>query len=195
MTCTRLFFRQSKSVNDLAFIRVKDGTFTVVDADMFDELNAFKWTKDIDGHVYRYQRVASRNYKKVHMHRVVNKSPDTHMTDHRNLITWDNRRLNLRVADKSQNSANRKKSKRSGLSSVFKGVSFHKSTGLWRARVHLNGFETCAYFKTEGEAALVYNALAAQHFGEYARGNPAETVGVHVDPAPEWLPERALERN
>jgi hypothetical protein len=57
--------------------------------------------------------------------------------DHRNGITNDNRRLNLRVCTQAENSWNRRT--HSNNTSGVKGVSFYKANQKWKARVMAHG--------------------------------------------------------
>lgn len=57
--------------------------------------------------------------------------------DHRNGVTDDNRRENLRVCTQAENSWNRKT--HSNNTSGVKGVSFNKASKKWRARVMVHG--------------------------------------------------------
>ncbi|EFV7169986.1 hypothetical protein GM387_01295 [Shigella flexneri] len=57
--------------------------------------------------------------------------------DHRNGITDDNRRMNLRVCTQAENCWNRKI--HSNNTSGVKGVSFNKASQKWRARIMVHG--------------------------------------------------------
>jgi hypothetical protein len=90
--------------------------------------------------------------------------------DHANHDTLDNRRKNLRKATSQQNGSNQKL--QTGTSSVYKGVSWHKTTNTWRVqigiakkRIHLG----C--YRSEIEAAKTYDKAAREYFGEYALTN------------------------
>lgn len=105
------------------------------------------------------------------MHRVVNNTPEGLFTDHANGVKTDNRKSNLRTCDKRQNSANRPKQKQASVLSKFKGVDFHSKTGYWRARINDGEFRKTTYHKTEQQAALDYNRMAVERFGEFAQLN------------------------
>lgn len=88
--------------------------------------------------------------------------------DHINGIVDDNRLANLREATHAQNSRNRK----TNADNVArrKGISFHKATGKWRARIRFS--DEVIYlglFNTPEEAHSAYCAAAERLHGEYAR--------------------------
>lgn len=69
------------------------------------------------------------------------------MIDHINRIKTDNRKINLRKADRQLNSLNRDS----------KGASFDKSSGKWMSQIMINGKNiSLGRFKTESEAMTVY---------------------------------------
>lgn len=90
--------------------------------------------------------------------------------DHRNLDKLDNRWINLREATHSQNAHNARK--RSDNTSGFKGVSYDKSRGRWRATIEKDGGgqRFVGRFHTAQEAHAAYLRAAIEQFGEFARG-------------------------
>jgi hypothetical protein len=95
------------------------------------------------------------------------------VVDHKNGDSSHHAPVNLRVATRSQNNANRRP--RSG----YKGVSLHAVTGLWRARINVNGKEKTTYHPTAEAAARAYDELATQAHGEFAFLNFPEVNHVH----------------
>ena len=90
--------------------------------------------------------------------------------DHINGIKHNNRIENLRECTQSQNQFNRKGL--SGTSSQYKGVSLCKKTRKWRAKAWRHGKEkSLGYFKTELEAAKVYDDFTKEFHGDYHRPN------------------------
>lgn len=114
------------------------------------------------------------NGKGVPLHRYLMGMPDKKFDiDHINGIKEDNRKCNLRVATRSQNIANSKKSRGT---SKYKGVSFCKQTGKWRSSIEyrLNGKRKSIHigrYSDEAEAALKYNEMAIKIFKTFARLN------------------------
>jgi hypothetical protein len=96
--------------------------------------------------------------------------PIGYLVDHINRDKLDNRRINLRLATRSQNEANKAK-RVSKSSSRYKGVTFTKSTlkKPWRATITNNKKHTgLGYFATEEEAAQAYNDAALEMFSDFA---------------------------
>ena len=88
--------------------------------------------------------------------------------DHINGIRDDNRLCNLRVASRSENARNTRKPLVN--TSGIKGVSLHRASGLWRARVKLDGKEIMVgYFKTKDEAGEARRVFVDRIHGEFAR--------------------------
>jgi AP2-like factor (euAP2 lineage) len=62
--------------------------------------------------------------------------------------------------------------KRINASSAYRGVSYSKSDGKWRAGIEVDGRSiNLGHFESEDEAALAYNAAARKHFGDMAYQN------------------------
>lgn len=87
--------------------------------------------------------------------------------DHINNDRADNRFANLREASVSENMRNMGMSIRN--TSSVKGVSFHKGTGKWRARVELNRKEiSLGYFDSIDDAEQAAMAARDRLHGEFA---------------------------
>lgn len=143
---------------------------------------AFKWRVDrnskclaesVAGGVNPKGYVAVRvDYRPYRAHRlawlyVTGEWPEG-LIDHINGEPADNRFCNLRVADSNTNAMNRRRSARN--TSGFKGVSFHRAKGMWRAEIAARGARyTIGLFNTVEEAAAAYRAAAVKHHGEFAR--------------------------
>jgi hypothetical protein len=87
--------------------------------------------------------------------------------DHKDRNPSNDRMQNLRPATQALNRRNSSMNSRN--SSGYCGVTFHKTSGLWRARCNVNGVEYLGgYFKTKEEAAQVAARLRRKHHGKYA---------------------------
>ncbi|PWU17597.1 MAG: hypothetical protein C5B49_08525 [Bdellovibrio sp.] len=62
--------------------------------------------------------------------------------------------------------------KRSKTTSQYRGVSFSKSSGKWRAGIEVKGSSiNLGEYRTEADAALAYNEAARKFFGDIAYQN------------------------
>lgn len=92
------------------------------------------------------------------------------LIDHINGIPSDNRISNLRPATHSQNSKNKKVSKRSKTG--LKGVYLEKRTGRWEAQICSNGENIyLGTFKSPQEAHEAYCLKVIDLHGEFCRFN------------------------
>ncbi len=138
--------------------------YAQVDDSDFEFLNKFRW------HYAKSNQTAyAESYidgKTIRMHTLVLPLTGEFEVDHKDENGLNNQRDNLRAANRSQNTAHGKK--RKGTSSKYKGVSFHKHTGKWRARV---GTKYLGVFDSEIAAARAYNKVALETYGEFAKLN------------------------
>jgi len=87
--------------------------------------------------------------------------------DHINGDKLDNRFCNLREVTASQNNCNRPKAKNG--TSLKKGVSYHDSTGKWRARITLQKrIVSLGLYENEEDAHAAYCKAAEQLHGDFA---------------------------
>lgn len=94
--------------------------------------------------------------------------PALQIIDHVNGDKSDNRIVNLRLSDTNQNHWNKTKSKNN--TSGFKGVGYHKSTGMWQAQIMARkSYSYLGLFPTAEEAHQAYRDAAIKLHGEFAR--------------------------
>lgn len=132
-------------------------------------LNKYRWTIVIKkGIPYVYRN--DKN-KTVYLAReIMDVTGSNIIVDHIDGNPLNNRRSNLRVADKRTNAQNMKSN--IGTTSKFKGVCWDKARNKWRANIKIGDKQThLGRFVTEKEAAIAYNNAAKQHYGEFARLN------------------------
>jgi len=111
--------------------------------------------------------------KRLLMHRVIMNVPNNMCIDHINHDTLDNRKENLRICTPVQNQQNQIQQK--NTTSKYKGVYLAKNRyknkiyTYWQAQIVINKKHMyLGIFKTEIEAAMVYNKKAKELFGEFA---------------------------
>jgi len=114
-------------------IKLTKSAYTLVDDDMFDYLNQWKWCCNSNGYAVR-DIGGRKNKKRILMHRLVNKTPDGLSTDHINRDKLDNRKSNLRSVNQSKNCFNTGLSKNNV--SGHKGIQWYKNR--WVARIKIN---------------------------------------------------------
>lgn len=100
-----------------------------------------------------YVRSRDVNGKTLYLHKVLLPTTDPSLeVDHINRNKLDNRKANLRLVSRQDNSLN--KNKKSGLP---RGVYFHKPTKKYYSQITKKGFRyTIGYFKTIEEASEAY---------------------------------------
>jgi hypothetical protein len=151
-------------------IHLTKGAVALVDDEDFEALSGRRWYATVmaGGLTYAATRIDRRN---VTMHRLLLDAPEGHVIDHANGNTLDNRRANLRVATVRQNNINA--ATPCTNTSGYRGVSWEKEKGKWRAQIRLNGkVKRLGRFADIKDAARAYNAAAVAHFGEFARIEP-----------------------
>ncbi len=144
-------------------IPLTQGRVAIVDAADYQQLNEHKWYALKDSGRFYARR--TENGRAIEMHRQILNAPEGLLCDHKNHNGLDNRRANLRLCTPSQNSQNQLP--RAGGSSIYKGVS--RENNRWRADIQLNGRHIfIGYFDDQLDAAIAYDDMAIELFGEFA---------------------------
>lgn len=164
-------------------IPLTHGQVAIVDVTDVD-LALFKWNaqrtnKYGDTPIYAARRdlpTVRGKRSSVRMHRVIlarmlgRELTRQEEVDHIDLNPLNNRRSNLRLADRSQNCANKRL--QSTSASGYKGVSWHIQHKKWAAKIKHNGKTIhIGYFDDPAKAHEKYCAKAVELFGEFARFN------------------------
>lgn len=109
----------------------------------------------------------AKRSKHIPAHREIIAAPEGSFVDHVNGNGLDNRRSNLRLATRRQNNWNRAAQR--DATSGFHGVSLHKASGLWRARLRVgDAAERTTYHATAEAAARARDEMAIAARGEFA---------------------------
>lgn len=141
-------------------IPLTKGKYAKVDNEDFDRLKDVNWCYG-DGGKYVFNRKLGK------LHRYIMNVNKEMFVDHINHNTLDNRRVNLRICTKSQNSMNTKKL--NNCSSIFKGVYYYSRAGKYVSRIKKNGvYFHLGSFQDEEEAGRAYDLKAVELFGEFA---------------------------
>ncbi len=155
-------------------IILADGALVKVGVEDYDYLSQFNWHR-IDTHYAKRAIYHPTRPSIMQMHREVALRAGYSLAsqiDHKNTDDeiYSNERTNLRAATASQNAANRRKSL--NCSSAYKGVTYKKGKGIFRAYIMIDGSEKhLGYYKNEEDAARAYNVAALRYFKEFARLN------------------------
>jgi hypothetical protein len=151
-------------------IQLQHGRVALVDSADFDLVRRYRWRLHQLPHgTYVLARVyTSGQIKRVYMHRLIlGLTNPLELADHINGDGLDNRRSNLRVANRSENACN--SGKRVNNTSGFKGVSFFKRYQRFRATICVNGKQVhIGYYDTAEVAARAYDARAIEVHGAFA---------------------------
>lgn len=146
-------------------LRAADGTVrahAIVDAADAEWARQWRWSLGVHGYAVRTQHVsdgAKRGVKNVRLHRELLglTNGDGFEVDHINRNRLDNRRANLRVTTRRQNSQNMPSQE--GTSSRYRGVTLEKRSGKWVAQVQTGGRGyNLGSYASEEEAAAVARA-------------------------------------
>jgi hypothetical protein len=145
----------------------------LVDDEDYERVSQFKWCAVcLNGGRWYAQSNSFGLPRQTLLHRfILELKPDDPEVDHISGDGLDCRRLNMRLATRQQNLANRFKF--SGkYSSKYKGVTWSKRDKKWIAQIMVNYKNIrLGSFVIEEDAARAYDKAAIQHFGEYARLN------------------------
>lgn len=111
----------------------------------------------------------------IYMHALILPVDPPLTVDHRDCNPLDNRRSNLRVATRADQQHNKRAqcNNRSG----FKGVSWHRLRGRWRATIQIDGrHRHLGLFDDPADAARAYDEAAIAAWGDFARANFVEAT-------------------
>lgn len=132
-------------------LRARDGSiraYAIVDDEDFERLNSFRWHVGTKGYVVhsRSRRAEGKTPETIRMGRMVMdlQPGDLQQADHINGDKLDHQRSNLRVVTNAQNRQNLraegfKSYAGKPTSSCFRGVSFNKASGKWKAHIRIDG--------------------------------------------------------
>ena len=160
------------------WIPLTKGKFALVDEQDYEPLSKYFWCYTRQGYAEATQR------KLYDINRIMHRNmfPPTELeVDHINGDKLDNRRANLRLATREQNSKNLRPQK----GRKYKGVYYRKKFDNWVASISLDKkLIYLGVFNTDDDAARAYNEAAKRMHGEFAWLNPVPEKPVKTDTSP-----------
>ncbi len=152
--------------DNVRFIPLTQGKFAVVDVEDYNWLAGYKWCVSQSGNSFYAMR--NRCGTKVLMHRQIMNASNGLLVDHIDGNGLNNRRSNLRLCTRYQNSCN-SRPHRNNLYSKYKGVRWDKRYNKWYAGIRKSGKQFfLGSFDNEIDAAKAYDKKAKELFGEFA---------------------------
>lgn len=137
-------------------IPLTQGYEAIVDDEDYGLVMKHKWyTNRVGNHIYAYRN----GYSRTPLHRFLMKPPIGFVVDHKDGNGLNCQRSNMRIATHTQNRINRVTHSISG----YKGIR-QRPNGRW----YITSFGS---FDTAEEAARVYDRLAREIYGEFAKLN------------------------
>ncbi|KSV57724.1 AP2 domain-containing protein [Acetivibrio ethanolgignens] len=140
----------------------KQGKEFYFDLDDYDKVKDYYWRFSKDGYLY-----AVRDKNKIILHRYILNITDSSIeVDHIYHKKYDNRKSELRVVNRSQNSMN--KGLRNDNQSGVTGVCWNKNNNKWKAYICVNDKRiNLGHFDNFEEAVQVRRNAESKYFGEY----------------------------
>ena len=156
-------------------IPLTKGQVAYVSPHLYEKYSAFKWCSYWNPYTRSYyagrKSLLSDGIRhNVYLHREILglEFGDPRTGDHDNHDTLDNTDINLRIAPSKAEQSHNMHKHRDGTSG-YKGVTFDKATGMWKAQIGVNGVNKhLGRYRTAYEAYLAYSYAAVFYFGEFA---------------------------
>ena len=142
----------------------RNGASFIFDADDEEKVRKYVWSVSNYGYAVSDSKI---NGKRLILSRYLLNVNDDTFVDHINGNTLNNLRNNLRIATAQNNSQNMKRPAHN--TSGYKGVSFNKVTGKYRAYITINKkfLNLGQSYNNPIDAAKAYDKAARYYFGNY----------------------------
>ena len=162
---------------DMKKIVLTQGKVALVDDDMFEKLNQFKWCVQKGGNTYyavRNSPTINGKRRRILMHYEIIGKPSKGMEmDYKDGSGLHNFKNNLRFVTKRQNGQNRKNQNKS---SQYPGIYWHKASGKWIARIVINGNQKYLGLFTDEQKAYEAYKQAVNALGETVIGSSVKCL-------------------
>lgn len=147
--------------------RIAAGRVALVSDHRYELVMPHSWSvyeKEARGRHDGPYAVTSIGGARVRMHQLITGFKGVDHIDHDGLNNQDE---NLRLASQAQNTHNNRGCR--NATSAFKGVSWDRTRGRWTAHIQTDGRQrNLGRYRSEIEAALVYDRAARAAWGEFA---------------------------
>lgn len=155
---------------DIAYVPMTRGALAKIDSADAHMVEAACWSLNTGGYARSAYDDETGRTVSYYMHRVIAGAGPDEYVDHIDGDRLNNTRANLRICSMAENLANR--GAQINNKTGFKGVSFCRLTGRYRAILTVRG-ETFrgGRFDTPEQAARAYDELAKAKCGDFARLN------------------------
>lgn len=168
----------NKFDEDFVEIPLTRGKVAIIDKEDLKRVGQWKWSAlpanlKMRENFYAHRTVwhtesGKRIQRSISLHRLIMNFPRDLQVDHINGDGLDCRKVNLRLATRSQNSANCFKNRINQTG--FRGV--QRRGCIFMAKISINGKQTyLGTFKTAEDAARAYDKKAVEIYGEFATLN------------------------
>ena len=145
-----------------------NNTVFYFDIEDYDKIKNYKWR---DSGEYMETRDLRNSFKSIFfMQDIILKHNENLTIDHISHNTYDNRKQNLRIGTKADNTANRglMKNNTSGCTGVY----WCNNVGKWRVDISRNKKRyTLGFFEDFNEAVRVRKKAEEEYFGEWSYAN------------------------
>lgn len=139
----------------------------IIDKDDYDKISKIRWYKDSNGYVRG--NGSAGTFKSVLLHQLILDRvgvKDGMEIDHINGNKLDNRKCNLRIVNRIQNSRNKDVIKTN--TSGYTGVSYNKERNAWDSYITVNYKKiNLGRYKYKDEAIKARKEAEEKYFGEY----------------------------
>lgn len=156
-------------VDDIAYVYTNKGEQIIIDAEDYDKIKHLCWGLTNLNYVYATEHLTHKN---VQIHRVIMDildKPDI-IVDHKNGNPLDNRKSNLRLCTKAQNSYNKRMQPYN--TSGVTGVTWDKRTNKWKASIGYKGKTLhLGTFDSKQDAINARKQGEDKYFGEFSYNN------------------------
>jgi hypothetical protein len=147
-------------------VKLSQGFVAVVDDEDYPLVSKLNWY---------YNQGYAKNKPGLSMHRLITGAKQGQIVDHRDGDGLNNTRSNLRLCTQAENARNRKM--QSNNSSGYKGVYWDRSKKKWTAQISYDRrYHNLGSFDSVEEAAVAYNTVALDVYGEFARINVLQSA-------------------